>query len=425
MKTKAVRIYGKNDLRLETFELPIIRDNELLAEIVCDSLCMSSFKAAALGQEHKRIPHDIALNPTIIGHEFSGRILEVGHKWKNKFKPGMKFTIQPALYYHEGPVGLRSAPGYSYRYIGGDATHCIIPNEVIQNNCLLLYSGEGFYPAALAEPFSCVIGAIHSNYHTSSGTNRHQMDIADCGNIAILGGTGPMGLACIAYLLHRENKKPSLLVVTDTDEDRLEKAMQLYPPSLFSIKGARIEYINPYKSDDPVKLLLELTKGSGFNDVFVFAPVPELISQASSILSNDGCLNFFAGPSNPDFTASINFYNIHYNFQHVIGTSGGNVDDMKEALALMKNGMDPSLLISHIGGLDAVIPATLNLPNLPGGKKLIYTQLSLPMTALNDFEEQGKTNALFFELHRIIGAHNNLWCTEAEDYLLKNGEKIG
>ena len=37
MKTKAVRLYGANDLRLDEFELPEIRDDEILARVVSDS----------------------------------------------------------------------------------------------------------------------------------------------------------------------------------------------------------------------------------------------------------------------------------------------------------------------------------------------------------------------------------------------------
>ena len=99
MKTKAVRLYGKNDLRLEEFELPAIKDNEILAHIISDSLCMSSYKAAVQGANHKRVPTNVADNPVIIGHEFCGEIIEVGKKWRHKFKSGQKFAIQPALNY--------------------------------------------------------------------------------------------------------------------------------------------------------------------------------------------------------------------------------------------------------------------------------------------------------------------------------------
>jgi threonine dehydrogenase-like Zn-dependent dehydrogenase len=118
MKTKAVRIYGKKDLRLDEFDLPELGDDEILAHVISDSICMSSHKAALQGSDHKRVPNDIHINPTIIGHEFAGIIMEVGKKWKNKFKAGQKFSIQPAM----NQTGSLNAPGYSFRYIGGDAT---------------------------------------------------------------------------------------------------------------------------------------------------------------------------------------------------------------------------------------------------------------------------------------------------------------
>ena len=87
-KTKAVRLYGKNDLRLEEFDLPEPKEDEILAHIISDSICMSSYKAAIQGGDHKRVPKDIAVNPIIIGHEFCGEIVAVGAKWRHRFQPG-------------------------------------------------------------------------------------------------------------------------------------------------------------------------------------------------------------------------------------------------------------------------------------------------------------------------------------------------
>ncbi len=167
MTTKAVRMYGKRDLRLDTFELPEIRDNEILAEIISDSLCMSSWKAANQGNEHKRVPDDIAVHPVIIGHEFCGRVLKVGSKWASQFKPGDRYAIQPALNLPEDPY---AAPGYSFRFIGGSATHIVIPDEVMAQGCLLPYEGEAFFYGSLSEPMSCIVGAFHANYHTEQGS---------------------------------------------------------------------------------------------------------------------------------------------------------------------------------------------------------------------------------------------------------------
>ena len=69
MKVTGLRMYGVNDLRVETFDLRDITDDEILVKIYTDSLCMSSYKAAIQGSKHKRVPDDIDKNPVILGHD--------------------------------------------------------------------------------------------------------------------------------------------------------------------------------------------------------------------------------------------------------------------------------------------------------------------------------------------------------------------
>ncbi len=405
---------------MEEFELPQIKDNEILAKVVSDSLCMSSYKAATQATDHKRVPNDISENPIIIGHEFAGELVQIGSKWADKFQAGDKFSIQPALYYEDGPVGVLSAPGYSYHHIGGDATYVIIPAEVMEKDCLLAYKGEGYYPASLAEPLSCVIGAMHANYHTTPGSYVHKMDIVDGGKMAVLAGVGPMGLAAINYVLRRDDRKPSVLVVTDVDQTRLDRAATILPVDFAKSRGIDLKYINTGTMQNPVEELKAITDGYGYDDVFVFAPVKPVVEQGDAILAFDGCLNFFAGPSDPTFSASFNFYNVHYAYTHVVGTSGGNTDDMVEALDMMSKGLDPAGLVTHIGGLGAVIEATKHLPEIPGGKKLIYTHIDMPLTPIADFAKLGESNAVYKKLAEICDGNLGLWSVEAETYLLAN-----
>ena len=313
---------------------------------------------------------------------------------------------------------MLSAPGYSYHFIGGDATYVVIPNEVMELGALLPFTGDGFYPASLAEPLSCVIGAMHANYHITPGSYIHNMEIVAGGKMAILAGVGPMGLAAINYVLNRVDRSPSLVVVTDIEQSRLDRAASLYTIDFAASRGIELKYINTSAFADPVKELKSLTGDAGFDDVFVFAPVSPVVEQADALLAFDGCLNFFAGPSNPEFSAKINFYNVHYAYTHLVGTSGGNTDDMKEAIKLMSDGLDPAGLVTHIGGLNAVIEATLHLPEIPGGKKLIYNHIEMPLTPLSDFAEKGKSDPLFAKLDEICTRHNGLWNVEAERYLL-------
>lgn len=416
MKTKAVRLYGKGDIRLEEFELPELGEDQIRAKVISDSLCMSSYKAAMQGADHKRVPDDCAENPTIIGHEFCGEILEVGSKWAGQFKPGMKFSIQPALNYK----GTLDAPGYSFQWIGGDATIINIPNEVMEMGCLLSYEGPGYFPASLSEPMSCIVGAFHANYHTTQGSYVHSMGIVEGGAMAILAGVGPMGLGAIDYAIHCD-RKPARLVVTDIDDARLERAGSLFTVEEAKANGVELIYLNTGKTDDPVKALLEANGGKGYDDVMVFAPVRPVIEQGDAILGKDGCLNFFAGPTDTGFKAEFNFYNVHYASTHIVGTSGGNTDDMKESLALMgQQKIDPAVMITHVGGMDSVVETTLNLPKIPGGKKLIYTVIDMPLTAIADFAQKGEQDERYAKLDEICRKHNGLWSIEAEEYVLGN-----
>lgn len=414
MKTRAVRIYGKNDLRLEEFELPSMKRDEILARVVSDSICMSSYKAALQGADHKRVPNDVAENPTIIGHEFCGEIVEVGEKWAGEFKPGQRFSIQPALNYK----GSLDAPGYSYRWIGGDATYILIPNEVMEMGCLLPYEGEAFFYGSLSEPMSCIVGAFHASYHTQYGSYEHKMGIVEGGSMAILAGAGPMGMGAIDYAVHNA-RKPGLLVVTDIDDARLARAAELLTVEDAARHGVKLAYVNTAKLEDADAYLKELTGGKGYDDIFVFAPVAPVVEQADRLLAFDGCLNFFAGPTNPEFSAKFNFYNVHYAFTHIVGTSGGNTDDMKEAIAMMSAGtINPAAMITHVGGLNAVPETTLNLSHIPGGKKLIYTNIEMELTPIAAFAKLGESDPLFAKLAEIVGRHNGLWCAEAEKALL-------
>ena len=415
MKTKAVRLHGKNDLRLEAFQLPEIAEDEILARVVSDSLCVSSYKAAAQGPAHKRVPEDVAEHPVIIGHEFCGEIVSVGERWRHRWQKGMRFAIQPGINYK----GSLDAPGYSFPYLGGDATYVVVPSMFMEEECLLPYNGEAFFYGSLAEPMSCIAGAFHANYHTAPGSYVHSMGIVEGGNLAILGGAGAMGLGTVQYALNC-GRRPGLIVVADIDSARLQRAEALASPAKAAKMGVRLVYANIAGLDDPAKALRGLTGGRGYDDVFVYAPVRRAAELGDALLGRDGCLNFFAGPTDPEFSANFNFYNVHYAGTHVVGTSAGNTDDMREALSMMEQGLlDPAVMITHIGGLDAVEGATLRMPELPGGKKLIYTHISLPLTAIADFAALGETDPLFAALHEIVAGNNGLWCAEAERYLLK------
>lgn len=418
MNTKAVRIYGVKDLRLEEFELPTMKDDEIEARIVTDSLCMSTYKVSNQGEKHKKLPNDLKNHPVIMGHEFCGVITKVGEKWKHLYKPGDCFVAQPNL----GRADTFSL-GYSFPYVGGEATNVVIMNEAIEKDCLLPYKGEGFFEGALVEPLSCIVAGFKANFHLRDRNDYdHTMGIKEGGALAILGGTGPMGFLAIDYAIHND-RRPKHLVVTGRTQGKLDMAKRLYPVEEAAKYGVTLTYVLTADEDDIVEELKALTPDAkGFDDIFLMAAKERLVTQAEQLLAYDGCLNFFAGPADSKFASTINFYNIHYNATHFVGTSGSNTQDMKDAIALIENKtVNVAKIATHIMGLNHVCESILNLPKMPGGKKIVYSGKEFPVTDVSAF---GENNELEKHLKELVDAHDGLWNAEAEQYFLEHAKDI-
>lgn len=408
MKTKAVRLYGEKDLRLEEFDLPEIQAGEILIKIISDSVCMSTYKTAMQGAKHLRVPDDVAEHPVIIGHEFCGEIVSVGKKWEKDYAVGEKVIIPPVLSY----LGGNQTIGYSFGEIGGVSTYSVVYEHIIENGFLIKLQSDAFFKGSLIEPASCVLRGYKASYHLDGDIP--SMNIKAGGKTAILAGCGPMGLVAIDIALHGD-VKPSLLVVSDIDDARLRRAEAIYSPAKAKEDGIELVFVNTTSKEE----LLKLSGDTGYDDVFVYAPVSSVVELADAILAFDGCLNFFAGPMDKAFSAPINFYNVHYAQHHYAGTSGSTPDDMKDIVGLIgENRIDPAVMVTHIGGIDAAIDATLGLPSIPGGKKLIYTHVNLPLTAIADFARLGESDPRFATLADLVEKHGGLWCAEAERYLL-------
>lgn len=416
MKTKAVRLYGANDMRLEEFELPEIGEREVLLKVVTDSLCASTYKAVKQGTAHKRVPNDIAEKPIIIGHEMCGEIVKVGEAIKDQWKEGQKIVIQPALKLESG-----YDPGYSYQYIGGASKYCVVPEIVMERGCIIPYEGDSFFKGSLVESVGCVLRGYKGFYHTDYSNYVRTDGAKKGGRLAILGGAGPMGIGAVE--LASGYAGVSQVVVTDLNQDRLDYAEAKSTPAEAAKKGCELIYLNTAGLEDPVKTLLEISDG-GFDDVFVMVPVPALFTMAEQICREDGCVNFFAGPPIHDMQGSLNLYRVHYDGIHVVGTAGSIPEDTVDTIKLIEqNAINPGAIVSHILGLEPVID-TINAMERPSGaKKVCYPSLDIPLVAIDELAELGKTDPLWAALAEIVERNGGLWCAEAEKYLLENAPK--
>jgi hypothetical protein len=155
------------------------------------------------------------------------------------------------------------------------------------------------------------------------------------------------------------------------------------------------------------------------------APSPELFQMAEQICREDGCINFFAGPTQKDMQGSLNLYRIHYDGIHVLGTGGSIPQDMRYVLELIQtNAIRPEALISHILGMSAYVDTMMAMATPSGAKKLCYTGLDIPLIAIDELDKWGEKDPLYSELAKIVKNNGGLWCVEAEEYLLKHAPKI-
>lgn len=134
---------------------------------------------------------------------------------------------------------------------------------------------------------SCSVGAFNAAYHTKIGVYHREMGIKKGGKLVVMAGAGPMGLSALTYALHRD-VCPSMDVVTDVNEDRLARAEALFPPAEVKEKdGIDLHFVNTGKMENSAAELREMTGGTGFDDVFCYAPVAAVVEPCSAVLGRD------------------------------------------------------------------------------------------------------------------------------------------
>jgi len=393
---------------VDEFELPELGSEELLLEVQSSAVCTSCHKTTVLGEDHHRVPNNIKTNPVILGHEFSATIIAVGSEITDQYQRGSSCIVQPMIY-ESGSEQL--AVGHSIPNLGGYATRVIVPQSFVRANGVLPWTGNGFYRAALAEPLACIIAAFRSQYHTGRESYKPIYGTKKAGKTLFLAGSGSMGFLSVLLWQLRADQESELLVY-DRNEKNLERLNKQFR------SDTRITSVHAPSTDEAA--LRELSNGDGFDDVVVFAASEELVSLGLNLLGFDGCLNMFAGPVDSEFSVSLNFHAVHYERHHIVGSSGASREDFISALGLLEsNKIDPSFLVTHIGGITSVVDTVSNLPKIGGAKKVIYPHLEFPLTEVVKLNELAQNDSRFISVAEIVKNNNNQWCETAEKELLK------
>jgi L-iditol 2-dehydrogenase len=209
------------------------------------------------------------LMPVVLGHEFSGEIVQLGEG------VSALYVGQMVVCKHIVPCGKckRCLSNLSYlcqvcrpqalglRRNGGFATYAVVPAV----NCLNLPEDVSFEMGALVQPVVL----------TSNAVERSGLTIGDK---VVFIGPGPIGLLTLA-VAKLSGATEIAAIGTKGDEERLQVAKKLGATCLVKAD-----------EQDPIEAIKRFTDGDGADVVFEAAGVGEAIHQALSMLRPGGKL---------------------------------------------------------------------------------------------------------------------------------------
>lgn len=235
MQTRVCRLYGQDDLRIETEATPDPVGDEVLVRVGAGGVCgsdMHYYFEGGIGQIRVR-------QPIILGHEAAGTVVALGPD-ANGLTVGQKVAINPSH-----PCGSCS---YCQKNL---QQHCLnmkffgsampMPHiqgafrdlvNVRQDQCLAVGDHTDIGAAACAEPLAVCLHAV-----ARAG------DLA--GKKVLITGAGPIGTLCAAAA---KAAGASEIVVTDLQDFALDVARKMGATRTINIAKAADE-LTPYEQD--------------------------------------------------------------------------------------------------------------------------------------------------------------------------------
>lgn len=300
--------HGVHDIRVEDKETPVISNDSVIIQVEMTGICGTDL----------HIYHEGLVPPgSVLGHEFSGQIIEAGKDVKD-LKTGQRVVVNPM----SNGVGLGLSPGGFARYVKID--------KAVKNfNVFPIPDGIDSEKGALIEPLAVAL----------SGINRTPLDPDDS---VLVSGCGTIGLATIAGL---KSKGITNIVASDISEARLELAKTLGAKYTFNpAAGGGLKHLI-IKHFGEVDSLQYSGKIPRLNAAFECSGVGQVMKQALELMAPDGNLTVVAIYSK-ELSMDPNL--IVYKRINIRGSLFYTPDDFLEAIDLMNSGkVDLGPIVSH------------------------------------------------------------------------------
>ncbi len=231
------------------------------------------------------------------------------------------------------------------------------------------------------------------------------------GKALFVGAGGPMGRMHVQRAIQLENG-PSLVLATDISDLRLQDLEASFRPEA-EARGVALATLNPKDREAYAAGMARLAQPE-FDDIVVLAPVPAVISEASTYLAPGGVMNVFAGVLRGTM-AQIDLSRVYLDDIRVIGHTASSIDDLKLMLFQAENDLlAPNRSVAAIGSLEAAKEGLVALRDaVYPGKVVIFPNIKpMPISALSDLAE---TTPTVYEKLR----DGREWTVEAENEFLQ------
>lgn len=314
-------------IEIQECKRPIARENQVLVKVDACAICTWEQRVYT-GVKKVEFPF-------IGGHEIAGHIVSIGDKvnqreWNigDKVLVGVAQSCRNCVYCKSGREHCcehfnHSAhlDGMPHKGMGGLSEYMLVSTD-----CIFKYYNVTPEEAAITEPLSCVI---------------HSINVADVqlGDTVLVIGCGIMGL------LHTilATKKGANVIVSDTNEERLERAKEL---------GAKY-IINPTK-EDLSETVMEITRGLKVQVVFETIPNVNILDDCFKCVSNEGKVVLYSS-FHPDVPTLFNPNWVHGKSIKILGTANSNDKDFIKASKMVSEGIiDLKPFVSEVYDFDNI-----------------------------------------------------------------------
>ncbi len=352
---------GVEHLAVREVPMPRPGPGQLLARVDAAGICTSVNKLLDQGAAHPLMHGwDPAVHPVIVGDEGVVTLVEVGAGLEDRYRPGQRLAVQPAVdhapighleRYRDGGRGVaKIAVGYTLP--GLLAEFVLIGEEVLAADCLLPLPSTDLPAAhaAIAEPISCIISSHAHHLHLVQPDHTQRRTALSGllpGGTVVVIGAGPMGRIHVDLALAA---RPRAVIAVARRAERLAWLERTF--------GARAEALGvrlvTVASTGPelAAAIETVSDGRGADDIIITAADREVVEGAQRLLARYGVLDLFAGLAPGREHVALDARFVHYQEVNVTGSSGGGPWDVIEALRLMASGdIDPAAHIAHIGDL--------------------------------------------------------------------------